>query len=93
MTKKQMIEKMQLLEAAAWLRFQETKTLWGSEDPITNRRRAAWCAVKDMMEEVGVPGDQQLPDNLAALSICFRAATCSIDNNRLIRHRMRSQKQ
>ena len=74
MTKNQMITKMQQMEAAAWLRFQETTTLWGSEDPITNRRRAAWCAVKEVMEEVGVAGDQQLPDNLAALSICFSRA-------------------
>jgi hypothetical protein len=74
MTKKEMITKMQLLEAAAWLRFQETKTLRGSEDPITNRRRAAWCAVKDVMEEVGVTANPQLPDNLAALTICFNRA-------------------
>jgi len=73
MTKKQMIEKMQLLEAAAWLRFQETKTLWGSEEPITNKRRAAWCAVNHLMEELDVPRDHQLPDNRAALVLCFKA--------------------
>lgn len=79
MTKKEMIAKMQLLEAAAWLRFQETETLWGSEDPITNRRRAAWCAVKDILEEVGVTANQQLPDNLAALTICFNRAAAKLE--------------
>lgn len=71
MTKNQMITQMQQMEAAAWLRFQETKAVWGIDDPITNRRRAAWFVVKDVMDEVGVTANHQLPDNLAALSICY----------------------
>ena len=74
MTKNQMIEKMQLLEAAAWLHFREAHEAWGSGDSITNKRRAAWCAVSGVLDEVGVAANQQLPDNLAALSICIREA-------------------
>ena len=79
MTKKEMITKMQLIEAAAWLRFQETETLWGSEDPITNRRRAAWCALSSVMDELGVTANQQLPDNLAALTICVNRAAAKLE--------------
>ncbi len=74
MTKNQMIEKMQLLEAAAWLKFRTAHASMGQDHSITNRYRAAWCAVSSVLDEVGVAANQQLPDNLAALSICLREA-------------------
>ena len=74
MTKKEMITKMQLREAAAWLAFRQAVKEWGDQDSITKRRCAEWCALSGLLEDVGVAADQQLADNQAALAICIAEA-------------------
>ena len=69
MTKKEMITKMHLREAAAWLAYRQAVKEWGDGDSITNRRRSEWCAVSGLLEAVGVEADQKLPDNQAALRL------------------------
>jgi hypothetical protein len=69
MTKKEMITKMQLIEAAAWLAYRQAVKEWGNGHSIANRRRSEWCAVSALVEEVGVKPDQWLPDNQAAFDI------------------------
>ena len=79
MTKKEMIAKMQLQEAAAWLAFRQAHSEWGSADSITNRRRAEWCAISGMLEVVGIEADQKLPDNQAALELLIAKARARHD--------------
>lgn len=55
MTKKQMVEEIQVAEAKAWKQLQEAKQHWGTDDPITTKRRAAWCAVYELREALGIP--------------------------------------
>ena len=74
MTKKEMIAKMQLREAAAWLAFRQAVKEWGDQDSITKRRCAEWCALSALLEEVEVAVDHLLPDNQAAIAICIAEA-------------------
>ena len=71
MTKKLMIEKMQLKEAALWLAFREAVVDMGEDTAYTRRRRSEWCAVNTMMEELEIPTNHLLPDNQKALEICL----------------------
>ena len=72
MTKKEMITKLQLREAATWLAFRNAKLSRGDDDWFTNRLRSEWCAVNRTLEEVGVPADHQLLDNQAASELCMQ---------------------
>lgn len=54
MTKKQMVEQIQVAEAKLWKELQEAKKLWGMDDPITTRLRATWSAVYSLREALGI---------------------------------------
>jgi hypothetical protein len=69
MTKKEMITKMQLVEAATWLAYRQAVKEWGQDHVITNRHRSEWCAVSTLLQQLGVKADQWLPDNRAAFDI------------------------
>jgi len=69
MTKKEMITKMQLIEAAAWLKFRTSHASWGQDHVITNRHRSEWSATASVLQQLGVKADQWLPDNRAAFDI------------------------
>ena len=56
MTKKQMVEAIQVAEAKAWRSFREAHNLWGMDDAITSRRRAQWSGLYEMREALGLPG-------------------------------------
>ena len=72
MTKKLMIETMQLKEAALWLAFREAVVDMGEDTAYTRRKRSEWCAVNTMMEELEIPTNYHLPDNEKALEICLK---------------------
>ena len=55
MTKKQMVEQIQVAEAKAWKELQQAKKLWGQDDPITTRLRAQWSSVYELREALGIP--------------------------------------
>ena len=74
MTKKLMIEKMQLKEAALWLAFRESYVEFGDDYRITNRKRSEWCAISSLLEEVGIEADHTLPDNQKAFGIIMQVA-------------------
>ena len=71
MTKKLMIEKMQLKEAALWLAFREAVVDMGEDTAYTRRRRSEWHSISILMDELKVPTDVTLPDNQKALEICL----------------------
>jgi len=74
MTKKAMIEKMQLKEAALWLAFREASVDMGEDTTYTRRKRSEWFDVRTMMEELEISSNHQLPDNEKALEICLKQA-------------------
>lgn len=89
MTKKEMITKLQLREAATWLAFRNAKASRGDDDWFTNKLRSEWCAVNRTLEEVGVPADHQLPQNLEALELCMqesreRRAACEAETEDIL---------
>jgi hypothetical protein len=69
MTKKAMIEKMQMIEAASWLKFKETEVTFGKGNPVSNRKRSEWFTQCDMLFQLGIDTNHQLPDNQKALEI------------------------
>jgi hypothetical protein len=55
MTKKQMVEEIQVAEAKAWKELQEAKKLWGQDEPITTRLGAQWSMLYELREALGIP--------------------------------------
>lgn len=54
MTKKQMVEQIQVAEAKAWKELQQAKKLWGQDDPLTTNLRSQWSAVYSLREALGI---------------------------------------
>lgn len=55
MTKKQMVEQIQVAEARAWQVLQDAKQLWGDDDAFTQKRRAEWSMLYELREALGIP--------------------------------------
>jgi len=55
MTKKEMIEDIQVAEAKAWNQYQRDVKQNGKDDPITDRSRTAWAALYRLRESLGIP--------------------------------------
>ncbi len=69
MTKKEMIQAIQRLEAALYLEVKQAEQAFGLESDITARRTTRWASVLDAMDAMGVVCDLMLPDNQKALAI------------------------
>jgi len=69
MTKKQMIQEIQLAEAAAFLELKEAENYFGNDSNICKRCRTRWAGIHDMMKVLGIENDFTLPDNVKAFSI------------------------
>lgn len=55
MTKKQLVEQIQVAEAKAWQVLQDAKKLWGDDDAFTQKRRAEWSTLYELREALGIP--------------------------------------
>jgi hypothetical protein len=69
MTKKQMIEQMQKMEAELFLTLKESEALWGTEHTLTRIDRARWSSIYNLMKELNIELDFTLPDAGAAMKI------------------------
>lgn len=82
MTKANMITTIQKKEAALWLELAEYDSIyapvdvdvdgvidWEVTDPGHCERARAWAAVKELMEEMGIEFDFNLPDQKAAFHL------------------------
>ena len=56
MTKKEMIQTIQVAEAQAWKELKRAQRLWGREDELTSKLRGQWRVVYELREALGVPG-------------------------------------
>lgn len=54
MTKKQMVEQIQVAEAKAWKQFRVACKQLGGDDPITAKRRTVWIMLYDLREALGI---------------------------------------
>ena len=54
MTKKEMIQAIQVAEAQAWKDYRIARKVMGDDDSITAKRRSEWCAVYDLREALGI---------------------------------------
>jgi hypothetical protein len=71
MTKKAMIEKMQMIEAASWLKFKELEVLFGKGHSVPNRQRSEWIAQCNMLEQLGVNTNHLLLINITDYITCI----------------------
>jgi hypothetical protein len=56
MTKKEMIQAIQVAEAKAWKEFKSKKALYGGDDSITKGARSQWRALHELQEQLGIEG-------------------------------------
>ena len=69
MTKKQMTETLQKMEAATFLEMQRARQRFGSDNVVFTNASRRWAALHDAMVAIGVESDNQLPDNQSAIAI------------------------
>ena len=67
MTKKQITETIQQLEAAAFREMHERQKFFGREDVLALTARTRWATIYEMMQTVGITPDSTLPDNQAVV--------------------------
>ena len=63
------IKKIQLLDAALFLEFQQFEDWFGMESVSTQRAAASWVQTRDVMELLNVEIDVTLPDFQEAFTI------------------------
>ena len=69
MTKKEMIQAIQRLEAALYLEVKQAEQRYGVDSDIAASRTTRWASVHDAMQAMNVTCDLMLPDNQKALAI------------------------
>ena len=69
LTKAEMVSKMQLTEAAMFLDLKKAEQEHGRDSKWTAMLRSQWNTVNQLMGNLGIPTDFQLPDNMAATAI------------------------
>ena len=69
MTKKQMIQAIQLLEAASFLECRKMQKYYGKESTLHQSARSRFCAINETMTALGIESDFALPDNQEALTM------------------------
>jgi hypothetical protein len=63
MTKKQMIQTIQLQEAALFLNVKQVERMFGTHSAMHQRITSKWVSVSNLMETLGIPADLTLPDS------------------------------
>jgi hypothetical protein len=74
MTKKEMIQTIRRLEAAAFLECKRMQKEYGKESDLHKSARTRFCAINEMMKAIGIEADYQLPDNLEAFKLLCELA-------------------
>ena len=75
LTKSQMIQTLQRMEAAAFLELKQAERDYGSNASFTTMCRTSWAGINATLTALGIQQDFTLPDNQAATAIiCERIA-------------------
>ena len=56
MTKREMIQAIQVAEAKAWKEFKSKKACYGGDDSITKGARREWRTLFVLQEQLGIAG-------------------------------------
>lgn len=73
MTKKQITETIQQLEAAAFREMHERQKLFGREDVLALTARTRWTTIHEMMAGLQITPDSTLPDNQAVFRMLHQS--------------------
>jgi hypothetical protein len=80
MKKAEMIKKIQLFEAKAFLRLKSNEQLFGGDDVFTSKSRSAWVEIENLMTELEIKSDLKLPEHQEALEIIRSKYISEINN-------------
>jgi hypothetical protein len=69
MTKKEMIQTIQLQEAKLYLELKQAEQQYGFHDDFTGTRRSQWLRFHRLMIAMNIESDNTLPDNAKAIAI------------------------
>ena len=69
LTKSQMVEILQRMEAAAFLELKRSERDYGSDASFTNMCRTSWAGINATLTALGIQQDFSLPDNVEATAI------------------------
>ena len=69
MTKREMIQAIQTLEAASFLECRKMQKYYGKESTLHQAARSRFCAINETMTALGIESDFALPDNQEALTM------------------------
>ena len=74
MTKREMIQAIQTLEAASFLECKKMKKYYGKESTLHQAARSRFCAINETMTALGIESDFALPDNQEASALISELA-------------------
>jgi len=69
MTKKEIIQTVQQLEAKAFLQVKLDEKEYGIDSVITRMSRTKWCGMNEMMKKLGIKYDDTLSENQEAIQL------------------------
>ena len=72
MIKKDMIKLIQKREAELFLELKHIGLMFGSESEMHKRARSEWIGVNQLMENLGIKADLQLPEAKQASELILR---------------------
>ena len=74
MTKKQMTETLQKMEAAAFRELHEVRARFGADNAAARSALTHWASIHEVMIATGVEPDGNLPDNRIAFELAREAS-------------------
>lgn len=72
MTKKEMIQTIQQLEAKAFLQVKLDEKEFGIDGLLTKMSRTKWCGMNEMMDRLGIKPDNTLPESKEAVDLIWK---------------------
>ena len=69
LTKSQMVQILQRMEAAAFLELKRSERDYGTDASLTTQCRTRWAGINAALEALLIPQDFNLPDNVEAVAI------------------------
>jgi len=72
MTKKEIIAEIQKKEALFLLEMKQTEINFGEDHIMSGEMRFRWHSMVDLMESLGIPPDESLPDYVQARELILK---------------------
>ena len=75
MTKKEIIAEIQKTEARFWLELKQTEDRFGEDHTMSGKMRYRWNSMVELMESLGIPSDESLPDYKQSMELILKKYT------------------